>query len=121
VTGRPVATDTLALRGMRHRALLRSPMAHARSTHIDVTSARALPGVLDVFTGRDVADMQGLMPCVWPVPEDTVLPDYPPLAINEVRHTGEPVAVVAARDAASALDALETIDIDYDPLPVVLD
>ena len=121
ITGRTMWTDNLALPGMMHLAILRSPMAHARITHIDVTSARGLPGVFDVFTGRDVADMQGLMPCVWPVTEDTVLPDYPPLAINEVRHTGEPVAVVAARDAASALDALETIDIDYDPLPVVLD
>ncbi|WP_298322894.1 xanthine dehydrogenase family protein molybdopterin-binding subunit [Haloactinopolyspora sp.] len=121
ITGRTMWTDNLALPGMMHLAILRSPMAHARITHIDVTSARGLPGVFDVFTGRDVADMQGLMPCVWPVTEDTVLPDYPPLAINEVRHTGEPVAVVAARDAASALDALEAIDIDYDPLPVVLD
>lgn len=121
ITGRTSWTDNLSLPGMLHLAILRSPMAHARITGIDVTAARGATGVVDVFTGQDVADLQGSMPCVWPVTEDTVLPAYPPLALDEVRHAGEPVAVVAARSRDSALDALELIEVDYEPLPVVLD
>jgi carbon-monoxide dehydrogenase large subunit len=121
ITGRTTWTENLTLPGMLHLAILRSPMAHARIAGIDVSAARGLPGVVDVFTGPDVADLQGSMPCVWPVTEDTVLPAYPPLALDEVRHAGEPVAVVAARSRESALDALEAIEVDYEPLPVMLD
>lgn len=121
ITGRTMWTDNITLPGILHLAILRNPMAHARITNVDVSPALELPGVVEAFSGRDIADMQGAMPCVWPVTEDIVLPDYPPLAVDEVRHTGEPVAVVAARDRVSALDALEAIDIDYEPLPVVLD
>ncbi|WP_026876603.1 xanthine dehydrogenase family protein molybdopterin-binding subunit [Jiangella gansuensis] len=121
ITGRTMWTENLSLPGMLHLAIVRSPMAHARITGIDVSSARELPGVVDVFTGRDVEELQGSMPCVWPVTEDTVLPAYPPLALDAVRHAGEPVAVVAARDRASALDAIEAIEVDYEPLDVVLD
>ncbi|MBB4932703.1 carbon-monoxide dehydrogenase large subunit [Lipingzhangella halophila] len=121
ITGRTMWTDNMTLPGMLHLAILRSPMAHARITHIDVGPARESPGVITAFTGSDVADIQGSLPCAWPVTEDTAVPDYPPLAVGEVRHTGEPVAVVAARDKASAEDALELIEVDYEPLPVVLD
>ncbi len=121
LTGRTTWTENHTLPGMLHLAILRSPMAHARITNIDVSPALEMSGVIEAFSGHDVADMQGAMPCVWPPTDDTILPTYPPLAIDEVRHTGEPVAVVAARDRASALDAIEAIDIDYEPLPVVLD
>ncbi|WP_129669509.1 xanthine dehydrogenase family protein molybdopterin-binding subunit [Phytoactinopolyspora endophytica] len=121
ITGRTMWTENISLPGMLHLGILRSPMAHARITHVDVGPALEMSGVVEAFSGRDIADMQGAMPCVWPVTEDTVLPDYPPLAVDEVRHTGEPVAVVAARDHATAMDALEAIEIDYEPLPVVLD
>ncbi|NDL58763.1 xanthine dehydrogenase family protein molybdopterin-binding subunit [Phytoactinopolyspora mesophila] len=121
ITGRTLWTENISLPGMLHLAILRSPMAHARITHVDVAPARHLPGAIDAFSGQDIADIQGTLACAWPVTEDTVVPDYPPLAVDEVRHTGEPVAVVAARDRASALDALEAIEIDYEPLPVVLD
>ncbi|WP_166356023.1 xanthine dehydrogenase family protein molybdopterin-binding subunit [Phytoactinopolyspora limicola] len=121
ITGRTMWTENITLPGMLHLAILRSPMAHARISHVDVSPARHLPGVIDAFCGRDIADIQGALACAWPVTEDTVVPDYPPLAVDEVRHTGEPVAVVAARDRASAQDALEAIEIDYEPLPVVMD
>ncbi|RNL87574.1 xanthine dehydrogenase family protein molybdopterin-binding subunit [Halostreptopolyspora alba] len=121
ITGRTMWTDNVTLPGMLHLAILRSPMAHARITHLDVTPALESPGVITAFSGREVADVQGSLPCAWPVTEDTVVPDYPPIAVDEVRHTGEPVAVVAARDKASAEDALELIEVDYEPLPVVLD
>jgi carbon-monoxide dehydrogenase large subunit len=121
VTGRTRWTENLALPGMLHLAILRSPYAHARIARVDVSGARSSPNVVAAFSGADLADTQGTMACAWPVTEDTVLPTYHPLAVTEVRHVGEPVAVVVARDRASALDALEAIDVDYEPLPVVLD
>ncbi|WP_116952182.1 xanthine dehydrogenase family protein molybdopterin-binding subunit [Jiangella endophytica] len=121
ITGRTSWTDNLSLPGMLHLAILRSPMAHARITGIDVTPARGAPGVIDVFTGQDVADIQGSLPCAWAVTPDIKQPAHPPLAVDEVRFAGEPVAVVAARDQASALDALEAIDVEYEPMPAVMD
>jgi carbon-monoxide dehydrogenase large subunit len=121
ITGRTTWTENVTLPGMLHLAILRSPFAHARITSIDVGPARNEPGVIAAFTGRDVADVQGLAPCAWLVTEDIVHPDHPPLAVDTVRHVGEPVAVVAARTRAEALDALAAIEVDYEPLPVVLD
>lgn len=121
ITGHTLWTDNITIRGMLHLAILRSPMAHARITAIDTSAAAALPGVIAAFSGRDLADEQGSLPCAWPVTDDIVTPDHPALAVDEVRFAGEAVAVVAARDQATALDALEAIEIDYEPLPVVLD
>ncbi|MBO0830081.1 MAG: xanthine dehydrogenase family protein molybdopterin-binding subunit, partial [Streptosporangiales bacterium] len=121
VTGQTNWTDNITPPGTLHIAILRSPMAHARITDIDLGPARDRPGVVAVFSGRDVADEQGTLPCAWPVTEDMVHPDHPALAVDEVRFAGEAVAVVVARDTASAVDALEAIEVDYDPLPVVLD
>jgi len=121
ITGRTAWTDNLVLPGMLHMAILRSPLAHARIIAADATEARSMPGVVDVFTGADIAEIQGSLPCAWPVTEDLVHPDHPPLAVTEVRHTGEPVAVVVARSRAAAVDALAAINVDYETLPVVLD
>jgi len=121
ITGRTNWTDNIVLPGMLHLAILRSPVAHARITHIDASAALRRPGVVAVFTGADIAETQGTLPCAWPVTEDMVHPNHPPLAVDEVRHTGEPVAVVVARSQAAALDALDAIDVDYADLPVVLD
>jgi carbon-monoxide dehydrogenase large subunit len=121
ITGRTRWTENIVLPGMLHMAILRSPMAHARITNIDVSGALSAPNVITAFSGADVADTQGSLPCAWPVTEDMVAPAYPPLAVGEVRHEGEPVAVVVARDRASALDALDAIVVDYEALPVVVD
>ncbi|MDX6429269.1 MAG: aerobic carbon-monoxide dehydrogenase large subunit [Streptosporangiaceae bacterium] len=121
ITGRTQWTDNLQLPGMCHVAFLRSPYAHARITGVDTTAARERAGVIAVFSGADLADEQGSLPCAWPVTEDMVLPDHPPLAVTEVRYAGEPVACVVARDRYAAADALEAIDVDYEPLPPVLD
>ncbi|GII25575.1 xanthine dehydrogenase family protein molybdopterin-binding subunit [Planosporangium mesophilum] len=121
ITGRTMWTENVVLPGMLHLAILRSPVAHARITHVDTSAARELSGVVDAFSGRDVADIQGGLPCAWPVTEDMVHPDHPPLAVDEVRHVGEPVAVVVARSRAAALDALAAVEVDYEALPVVLD
>jgi carbon-monoxide dehydrogenase large subunit len=121
ITGRTLWTENITLPGMLHLAILRSPLAHARITRIDVAPALERPNVIAAFSGADVAEIQGSLPLAWPVTEDIVHPDHPPIAVGEVRHTGEAVAVVVARDRASAVDALDAIEVDYAPLPVVLD
>jgi aerobic carbon-monoxide dehydrogenase large subunit len=121
ITGRTMWTDNMVLPGMLHLAILRSPMAHARITRVDTQPALSEPGVVMAFSGRDVAETQGSLPCAWVVTDDMVHPDHPPLAVDEVRHVGEPIAVVVARDAVSAADALAAIDVEYEPLPVVME
>ncbi len=121
ITGRTTWTDNMTLPGMVHLAILRSPMAHAKIVSIDTTEAKKRPGVIAVYTGQDFADIQGNLPCAWPVTPDMVNPGAPSLAVTQVNHAGEAVAVIAARDKASAQDALEAIDIDYEALPPVLD
>ncbi len=121
ITGRTNWTDNIQLPGLLHVAFLRSPYAHARISRIDAEAALARPGVVAVVTGADLAGEQGSLPCAWPVTEDMVLPDHPPLAVEEVRYAGEAVAAVVARDRYAAADALEAIDVDYDPLPAVVD
>ncbi|MET7392101.1 xanthine dehydrogenase family protein molybdopterin-binding subunit [Dactylosporangium sp. NPDC005572] len=121
ITGRTRWTDNIALPGMLHLAILRSPHASARIASIDVSAAKRRPGVVDVFSGADVRDIQGSLPCAWPVTEDIVHPVRPPLADGYVRHHGEAVAVVVARDRSAAIDALEDIEVEYEPLAPVLD
>ncbi len=65
ITGRTTWTDNITLPGMLHLAFLRSPVAHARITSIDITEAKARPGVITVLTGQDVKDEQGNVPCAW--------------------------------------------------------
>ncbi|HEY2043653.1 MAG TPA: xanthine dehydrogenase family protein molybdopterin-binding subunit [Jatrophihabitans sp.] len=121
ITGRTTWTDNMTLPGMLHLAILRSPMAHAKITRVDVSGALARTGVVAAFSGQDFAETQGVIPCAWPVTADMVNPGHPSLAVTQVNHVGEAVAVVVARDKYAAQDALEAIDIDYDPLPPVLD
>ncbi|MEU4829771.1 xanthine dehydrogenase family protein molybdopterin-binding subunit [Streptosporangium sp. NPDC023615] len=121
VTGRTTWTDNIQLPGMTYVAFLRSPMAHARITRVDTSAARGLSGVVAAYSGRDLAGEQGSLPCAWPVSEDVLIPDHPPMAVDEVRYAGEAVACVVAVDRYRAADALEAIEIDYEPLEAVLD
>jgi carbon-monoxide dehydrogenase large subunit len=120
ITGRTTWTDNISLPGMLHVAMLRSPFAHARITGIDTAQAKQRPGVIGVFTGQDFKDTQGSLPCAW-APEGLVNPGTPSIAVDQVNFAGEIVAVVAARSKYEAQDALESVDVDYDPLPPVLD
>src|SRR5690242_16911776 len=120
ITGRTNWTDNIVLPGMLHMAFVRSPMAHARITSVDLSAARAMPGVVAAFSGADFGE-QGSLPCAWPVTEDIVIPAHPPMATEEVRYVGEAVAVVVARDRYTASDAMQTVDVSYEPLPPVLD
>ncbi|WP_100498492.1 xanthine dehydrogenase family protein molybdopterin-binding subunit [Geodermatophilus chilensis] len=121
ITGRTTWTDNMVLPGMLHLAVVRSPVAHGKISSIDVSAAQEAPGVIAVLTGRDVADEQGSIPCAWPVTPDMVNPGHPSIAVDEVNHVGEAVAVIVARSKTAAQDAVELVDVDYDLLPAVLD
>ncbi|HEX4722454.1 MAG TPA: xanthine dehydrogenase family protein molybdopterin-binding subunit [Pseudonocardiaceae bacterium] len=121
ITGRTRYTDNLSLNGMLHMALVRSPVAHATITNIDTSAARSMSGVLAVWTGADLADEQGSLPCAWVVTPDMKAPPAPSLATDTVHFAGEAVAVVIARTAYEAADAAAVVDVDYSELPVVLD
>jgi carbon-monoxide dehydrogenase large subunit len=121
ITGQTNWTDNITLPGQAYVAFLRSPYAHARITSVDVSAARQAPGVMAAFSGADFAGEQGSLPCAWPVTEDIVMPDHPPMAVDTVRYAGEIVAAVVARDRYAAADALESIDVSYEPLEPVLD
>jgi 2-furoyl-CoA dehydrogenase large subunit len=100
----------------RHAAVLRSPFAHARITRLDPAAAMELPGVVGVLTGADVVELSR----PFPAGIDSPIPHH--AAAHEVtRYVGEPVAVVVARDRYLAEDALELIDVEYEPFVPVLD
>ena len=121
ITGQTTWTDNIVLPGMVHVAFLRSPHAHARIASVDVSAARGAPGVFAAYSGADFAAEQGSLPCAWPVTPDIVIPEHPSMAVDTVRYGGEIVACVVARDRYAAADALELIDVDYEPLEPVLD
>ncbi len=116
ITGASTYVGNLALDGMLHLAFVRSPLAHAAVIGIDTARAAAAPGVVAVLTAADL-DLpahHGLIPVNPDVPR-------PPLATDRVRFVGEAVAVVAAESKAAAVDAAELVEVDYDPLPAVVD
>ncbi|HLI22242.1 MAG TPA: xanthine dehydrogenase family protein molybdopterin-binding subunit [Stellaceae bacterium] len=109
-----------------YAAFLRSPHAHARIERIDVAEAERAPGVLAVYTGADVqAAGLGTIKCVAPLKNrdgsNFFNPGRPLLALGKVRHVGDPVAMVIAESLAAAKDAAELIEVDYAPLPAVID
>jgi aerobic carbon-monoxide dehydrogenase large subunit len=121
ITGQTSWTDNLTLPGLVYVAFLRSPHAHARIASVDVSAAKGASGVFAAYSGADFAGEQGSLPCAWPVTKDIVIPDHPPMAVDTVRYGGEIVAAVVARDRYAAADALELIDVEYEPLEPVLD
>jgi carbon-monoxide dehydrogenase large subunit len=119
LTGRGRYVDDVVLPGMVHAAFLRSPYAHAAVNGIDVEAARALPGVIAVYTAADLA-AGGVYPMAVPQgPPDYQLPAFTALATDRVRMIGDPVALVVAETRYIAEDALALIEVDYDPLPAV--
>jgi carbon-monoxide dehydrogenase large subunit len=125
IVGRGIYLDDLAFDNLTHAALLRSPHAHARITHLDATAARSAPGVLAVLTSDD-AEADALQP-MQPVAqantqtgEPFTFAPQPLLAHDTVRHVGEPVTLIVAETRAQALDAAELITVEYDPLPAVV-
>src|SRR5215510_5772697 len=123
ITGHGKYTDDFVLPGMAHMAVVRSPYAHAKIRAIRTKKAAGMPGVLGVFTGKDMADAGfGSIPCAWVVPNsDTKTPPYPAIATDVVRYVGNAVAIVVADDRYRARDAADAVQVDYEPLPVVVD
>ena len=122
ITGSAAYTDDLTLPGMVHAAVLRSPHAHARIKKIDTSRAKAAEGVVAVFTGADTAGVLKPIPCAWLIPNSALKTvPYPAIAKDVVRYVGDAVAVVVAENSYQAQDALDLIDVQYDPLPVVID
>ena len=118
--GRTNWTDNIQLPGTLHMAIVRSPMAHAKVTKVDVSEALRQPNVVAAYNAAELGDLNSVVPCVWPVTDDTVMPPFPALTGDKVRHVGDCVAVVLATDAASAEDALAYVDVEYEPLPAVV-
>jgi len=112
--------DDVRLPDTLHAAILRSPHAHARLGAIRTTEAAKAPGVVRVLTGADVTGKIGNVACASAL-EGLRIPPHPVLAVGKVRYVGEPVAVVVADDPYRAADAVELIDVEYDPLPAVTD
>ena len=108
--------DDIKLPGMAHAAIVRSPHAHAKILAIRTEAAEKLPGVIAVVTGKDVSERANPLPSfgAGPIIQDMI-------AIEKVRHYGECVAAVVAENRYIAEDACDLIEVDYEPLPVVLD
>jgi len=121
LTGHGTYTDDLSPPGTCHAFFLRSPYGHARIVHIEVDAARQAPGVLAVFTARDLEGKLRPIPLIRKPPGADDLPTVPALAGERVYFQGEPVAVVVADSPAAACDAAEMVNVEYEPLPVVAD
>ncbi len=123
LTGRARFVDDVKLPGMLHAAFVRSPLAHARVGAIDVTAARAMPGVHAVLTAADLPGRLATEPLPMPVPNAAIiaLRTQHALARGEVCYVGEAVAVVVADDRYLAEDAAAAVVVDYEELPAVSD
>jgi len=123
ITGKGRYLDDIKLTGMVHMAILRSPYAHANIKSIDTAAAKAMPGVLAVIVGADIP--YNPLPMAWPaggssgVQNNVNMPRV--LATDDVKWTGEGVAAVIAETPELAVDALEAIKVDWEPLPTVVD
>ncbi|HEV2038326.1 MAG TPA: hypothetical protein VGQ96_06950, partial [Candidatus Eremiobacteraceae bacterium] len=111
VTGQDKFADDIFLPNMLYGKMLRSTQAHARITKIDVRKALALPGVVAVATGAELAVRYGILPSS---PDETVM------AIDTVRYVGDPVACVVADDELTAEEALALIEVEYAPLRAIM-
>lgn len=121
IQGKGKYVANLQIPGMLHAAIVRSPHAHAKINSIDTSAALAMPGVVGVYTGADLAaDGVGGLPCGFNPPGIKTAP-HPVLAIGKVRHVGDGVAVVIAENRYAAQDAAEAVQVDYTPLPAVVD
>ncbi len=126
LTGAGQYTDDVVMPGQTYAVFVRSPHAHARIGKIDTSRALKAPGVVAIFTGADLAEAKvGGLPCGWlihskdgsPMKE----PPHPVLAQGKVRHVGDQVALIVAESLNQAKDAAELVEVDYEPLPAVVD
>src|SRR3989454_12130361 len=112
VTGQTRFADDIFLPRVAHCKLLRSPHPHARIRKIDTSRAAAHPGVYLVLTGKDLPIEYGILP---------VSQDEQALCLDHVRHVGDPIAAVIAREELTAFEALDLIDVEYEILATISD
>jgi aerobic carbon-monoxide dehydrogenase large subunit len=121
LTGEAKYTNDLNIPGALHLAVLRSPYAHARILSVDLSAAQAMPGVIAAYSGADLQPLwAGPMPCAWPVTADMKNPTHYPIAVSKAAYVGDGVACVLATSDAIARDALEAINVEYEPLQAVV-
>src|SRR5512147_3193415 len=122
ITGSATYTDDVKLPGLTYAMFVRSPYAHARVTSINVEAAKHAQGVVAVYTGQDVKDALVPVPCAWNPPNcDLKVPPHPLLAYDKVRYVGDAVAMIVAETRAAARDAVDLVEVEYDPLPATAD
>jgi carbon-monoxide dehydrogenase large subunit len=123
ITGRANYVDDIVLPGMLHAAIVRSPEAHATIVSIDKSAAEARDDVVAVFTGDDLhGHFAGPLAMVWAPPGVEInTPEHWPLKRGEVKHVGDPVAVVVGTDRYSVVDAAEDVIVEYERKPAVVD
>ena len=120
VSGTSTYVDDIVIPGMLHMAITRSIHGHARIKRVDTSRAQKVPGVVAIVTGEEVAANCGPVPSAGEIP-DLKRAQRPLLAVGKVRFVGEPVAAVVATDKYIARDAADAIEIEYEPLPAVVD
>jgi carbon-monoxide dehydrogenase large subunit len=126
LTGAGQYTDDVALPRQTYAVFVRSPHAHAKIKSIKKDKALQAPGVLAVYTGEDLAAAKvGGLPCGWLITgtdgQPMKEPPHPPLAQGKVRYVGDHVAIVIAESQSAARDAADLVQVDYEPLPAVVD
>ena len=126
LTGAGQYTDDVVMPRQTFAAFLRSPHAHARIKSINLDAAKKAPGVVQIFTGADLAEAKvGGLPCGWLIhsKDGTPMkePAHPVLAQGKVRHVGDQIALVVAETLTQAKDAAELIEVDFEELPAVID
>jgi CO/xanthine dehydrogenase Mo-binding subunit len=119
VQGKGTFVDDNRIEGTLYIKMVRSPYAHARITRVDVSAAAAAPGVACTLTGAEVATLVKPFPEIGPDAGQKIV-DLP-MGVEKVRYQGEPVAAVVAATAMEAEDAAELVEVEYDPLPPVMD
>ncbi|MBC7603181.1 MAG: xanthine dehydrogenase family protein molybdopterin-binding subunit, partial [Ramlibacter sp.] len=125
LTGAGQYTDDINLPNQRYAVFVRSPHAHATINAIDTTAASAMPGVVRIFTGKDLEGKMGGLPCGWLITstdgQPMKEPPHPVLAIDKVRYVGDHVAMVVAETLEQARNAAEAVEVDYGVLSAVVD
>ncbi|MCW3117033.1 MAG: xanthine dehydrogenase family protein molybdopterin-binding subunit [Chitinophagaceae bacterium] len=123
ITGMGRYTDDIILPQQTYASFVRSPYAHAKIIGVDIRAAKSMQGVVAIYTGADVASVNGV-PCGWQVnfKNGDIMkePKHPLLVADKVRHVGDAVAIVIAESQAEAVDAAQAVNVEYEELPCVV-
>ncbi len=124
LTGQGQYTADVLMERQSHAVFVRSPHAHAKLNSVDIEAAKAMPGVIGIFSGKDIDGKMGGLPCGWLInnPDGSPMkePPHPILAIGKVRYVGDQVAMVVAETLEQAKNAAEAVVVDYDALPALV-